>query len=101
MNYKDAMQAWLDNHNVKLDMYYDGKWVEIVHNNNKLTPVFYMDQEYRLRPVKHKIRIAKLATVYEEGGSSHWHVTVKPEDYTAISNHPRFLQWVTEEMEVE
>ena len=101
MNYKDAMLAWLANHDVKLDMYYKGNWVAAVHNNKMITPAFYMDQEYRLRPVKRKIRVAKFSPLYKEQGGKPGYIVVNSRDYKEISSHPAFLQWDTEELEVE
>lgn len=103
MNYKEALRAWLDNHDVKLDMYYKGKWVELImpHNSKIITLTFYKDQEYRFRPEKRKIRVAKFSPLYEEDCEEPEYVTVTPNDYKEISSHPRFIGWVTEEMEVE
>lgn len=96
------MLAWLDNHSVKLEVYSQGNWEEVDYSGSKnLTPVFHMGLEYRLRPVKYKIRVAKFSPLYEEEGEEPLYVTVTANGYKEISSHRRFLQWVTEEMEVE
>lgn len=82
------------------------KWVSIYAINGmqaKLGSLHYLVKSgVKLRVAKEK-RLFRVAKVFNEDiyHPADWLVVVEKKDYITFENQPRFLQWVTEEMEVE
>ena len=82
----------------------DPQWVDIYAINGmqaRLASLHYLvKSDVKLRVAKEK-RLFRVAKVSNEDydNPADWLVTVEKKDYITFENYPRFIQWVTEEME--
>lgn len=91
MNYKEAMQAWLDNPEVKLEWYSDSieEWVPFRADTNTYAPLFVTHAKYRVKKLKAR------AAIFNQ------HKVVITEDkYEEMLSLPFFEKWISDEFEI-